>query len=267
MPGSVTPRDIAVAPGRDAGVIERLVRSPGWFCLLTLVLTAVGLWLDSFTSLSQQMLLSLVVWAYLAMVFAYLSPLERAQTAIVVVVATATEIAGSIIWGVYEYRLGNLPLFVPAGHALVYLTGIRFSQIAAVRARASLVRVVAAAGVATWAVLGLLVLPRLDVAGASGALFLLVFLWRGRAPTIYVGVFLAVAFIEIYGTAIGTWTWASQVPLLGIPDGNPPSGIAGVYVMFDIAALIIAPTLLARAALTRRRRSSHRPQRPLTDQS
>ena len=54
--------------------------------------------------------------------------MERAQTSVVVVVATCAEMIGSVIWGVYTYRLGNLPLFVPPGHGLVYLTGLRLSQ-------------------------------------------------------------------------------------------------------------------------------------------
>ncbi|MGI9539674.1 MAG: hypothetical protein ACR2N6_05945 [Miltoncostaeaceae bacterium] len=266
---SSLPRDIAAPISPDAGVVERLVRSPGRFCLATLALTVVGLWLDGFTTLPQQMLLSTVVWGYLVLVFFYITPIERAQTVVVIVVATTAEIIGSIIWGVYEYRLGNLPLFVPAGHGLIYLFGLRLSQTAFIRARANAFRIAAALAVATWAVLGLVALPQLDVAGASGALLLLLFLWRGRAPTVYAGVFVAVAFLEIYGTAIGTWTWAEAVPILGIPDGNPPSGIAGVYVMFDIAALALAPAVLAALAIPKGwfRRRDGVSQEELTDQS
>lgn len=270
MSVSTVPREVTAPISPNAGVVERLVRSPGRFCLATLALTTVGLWLDGFTTLSQQMLLSTVVWGYLAIVFFHITPIERAQTIVVIVVATTAEVIGSIIWGVYEYRLGNLPLFVPAGHGLIYLTGLRLSQMAFVRARANAFRLFAAVGVGTWAILGLVALPQLDVAGASGALLLLLFLWRGRAPTVYAGVFLAVAFLEIYGTAIGTWTWAETVPVLGVPDGNPPSGIAGVYVMFDIAALALAPAVLAATAIPRRwfrRGRATGAQDELTDQS
>ena len=40
------------------------------------------------------------------------APLLRAQTLVVVVVATCAEVVGSLIWGVYTYRLENLPSFV-----------------------------------------------------------------------------------------------------------------------------------------------------------
>jgi hypothetical protein len=62
---------------------------------------------------------------------------------------------------------------------------------------------------------------------------------KTRRP-VYAGVFLAVAALEIYGTAIGTWTWEGAVPGLGIPQGNPPSGAASGYVVFDILALALA---------------------------
>jgi hypothetical protein len=66
-------------------------------------------------------------------------------------------------------------------------------------------------------------------------------------------VFLVVASLELYGTAIGTWRWARAVPGLGIPDGNPPSGVASGYVWFDVMALVTAPLALT---LVRRRRAS-----------
>ena len=73
------------------------------------------------------MLLALCTWVFLGIVFVYLTPMERAQTSVVVVVATCAEIIGSVIWGIYVYRLGP-PLFVPPGHGFVYLTGLRISQ-------------------------------------------------------------------------------------------------------------------------------------------
>jgi hypothetical protein len=65
-------------------------------------------------------------------------------------------------------------------------------------------------------------------------------------------VFLVVASLELYGTAIGTWRWERTLPGLGIPDGNPPSGVASGYVWFDVMALLVAPYLIALAQRSRR---------------
>ena len=241
------------------GVVARVVRTPTLFCVAVLAITVTGLALDHFANLGGQMVLALCTWGFLAIAFVHLTPMERAQTSVVVVVATCAEVIGSVIWGVYTYRLGNLPLFVPPGHGLVYLAGLRMSQTPLFRDRGRLLVIAAMAGVSSWALLGLTVLPRTDVAGAVGAAVLLLFLWRGRAPAVYAGVFFAVAFLEIYGTAIGTWRWAEEIPGLGVPDGNPPSGAASGYVFFDIAALALAPgLLLAWARVTGRLRGTGR---------
>jgi hypothetical protein len=91
------------------------------------------------------------------------------------------------------------------------------------------------------------VLPRSDVGGALGAGLLAIYLLRGRAPEIYAGVFLVVAWLELYGTAIGTWRWAAEIPGTSVSLGNPPSGVASGYVWFDIVALALAPHVLAFA--------------------
>jgi len=251
---TATARQAPVAPRAGAGWVERIVRSPGRFCAATLAITTLGLLLDRYADLSQQTLLGLATWFFLLVAFLYLTPQERAQTTVVVVVATMAEVLGSVIWGIYDYRLGNLPLFVPPGHALVYLTGLRFSQTAWVREHRRLFIGLVVAAIASWAILGLILLGRSDVAGAVGAAVLLLFLWRGRAPLVYAGVFVAVAYLEIYGTLLGTWRWAEHIPLLAVPDGNPPSGAASGYVLFDIAALSLAPAVLAAAAAARRTR-------------
>jgi hypothetical protein len=114
-------------------------------------------------------------------------------------------------------------------------------------------------GAVTWGALGLGVLPRLDVAGAFGVPLLCLFLWRSRSRATYAGVFLVVAALELYGTSIGTWRWARELPGIGVPDGNPPSGVASGYVWFDVMALLIAPHLMTLTG-TVRNFHSHRHQ-------
>jgi hypothetical protein len=233
-------------------VAGRIVRTPGLFVPAMAVITLLGLWFDSLSGVRLQLLFALCAWIFLAIAFRYQTADRRAQVAVVVAVATCAEIIGSIIWGVYTYRLGNLPLFVPPGHGLVYLSGVAISETSWCRRRPKLLVGVAMTLLWTWAILGLTVLQPMDASGAIGAVTLSIFLVVGRAPAIYAGVFLAVAFLEIYGTAMGTWTWAAEVPGVGISQGNPPSGAASGYVFFDIAALTLGPALLRLARAVRR---------------
>jgi hypothetical protein len=196
--------------------------------------------LDTQVSFHGQLALGALTFLVLAAALRPLPSLVRAQAVGVVLFATVGEVTGSLLWGVYHYRLHNLPLFIPPAHGLVYLSGTALSR--TLRARA--VVWAAAAGASAWAIAGLTVLSRLDVAGAFGVPLLLVFLWRSRSRATYAGVFLVVAALELYGTSIGTWRWAATLPGLGIPDGNPPSGVASGYVWFDVMALVVAPWLV-----------------------
>ncbi|MCW2966028.1 MAG: hypothetical protein JWO17_3280 [Actinomycetia bacterium] len=198
--------------------------------------------LDHYASYPEQLALGALTWVVLAAVLTRVPAERRAQALGVVAFATIGEVTGSLIWGVYSYRLHNLPLFVPPAHGLVYLTGLALATALARHARTLVT--VAAVGAAAWGLLGLTVLPRRDVAGALLVPMLLLFLWRGRNRAIYAGVFLIVAALELYGTAIGTWRWVRELPGLGIPDGNPPSGVASGYVWFDVMALLVAPYIV-----------------------
>jgi len=212
-----------------------------WLAAAGAAYLAALLALDTQVGRGGQALLGVLTWLVLLAALVPMRPLVRAQALGVVAFATVGEMTGSLLWGVYRYRLHNLPLFIPPAHGIVYLSGLALAG--AVPARA-LVRC-AAAGAIAWGVAGLTVLPRLDVAGAVGVPLLCLFLWRSRQRAVYAGVFLVVAALEVYGTSIGTWHWARELPGLGIPDGNPPSGVASGYVWFDVMALLVAPWLVA----------------------
>ncbi len=203
---------------------------------------------DTQVDLTGQLVLGALTWIALAIAARPLALERRAQVAVVVCAATVAELAGSILWGVYSYRLHNLPTFVPPAHGLVFMAGLSLSG--ALRRHVRPLVVAAGAIALGWGVLGLTALPRTDAAGALGVPLLLAFLWRSRARAAYAGVFLVVAALELYGTAIGTWRWAAELPGLGIPNGNPPSGVASGYVWFDVMALLFAPRLLAVAERT-----------------
>jgi hypothetical protein len=216
------------------------VTVPRRYTVLLPAYLAALLAVDTQVGRGGQVVLGALTFVVLAAALRPLATLARAQAVGVVLFATVGEVTGSLVWGVYHYRLHNLPLFIPPAHGLVYLSGVALSR--SLRDRA--VVWAAAIGATAWGIAGLTVLPRLDVAGAVGVPLLLVFLWRSRWRATYAGVFLVVAALELYGTSIGTWRWAHQLPMLGIADGNPPSGVASGYVWFDVMAVLVAPWLV-----------------------
>ncbi len=93
----------------------------------------IALPLDSVSTPDQQLLISVSAWLFLALALAVQSPAVRVQVITLVCVATVLEIIGSIVWGAYRYRLGNLPLFVPAGHGPFYLAALRTASLPLLR--------------------------------------------------------------------------------------------------------------------------------------
>lgn len=222
------------------------------FAAMVLCVITGFLAIDHFANADEQFLLGAATWLILIASCAPLSREDRARALLVVAVASCAEVLGSIVLGAYTYRLDNLPAFVPPGHGLVFLAGLRISQSAPVRLhpRAFVGTVIAI--VTAWGLAGLLILGRTDELGAITGALLIYVLLRGRASTLYAGVFLMVAILELYGTSIGAWHWASTAPGTPLLAGNPPSGIASVYVLFDIAAIALASRLLAAVDALRR---------------
>lgn len=213
--------------------------------------TVGGLAVDRQVGHGGQLALGVFTVGVLATLLAFQPTTVRMQTLAVVVIATLGEVIGSLVWGLYGYRLENLPTFVPPGHGLVYLAGLSLAALLARHATALLL----AAGLvaATWGVAGVTVLPAPDVSGTIGCAFLICVLVWARRP-VYAGVFMVVVGLELYGTALGTWTWQPTVPGLGLSQGNPPSGVASGYVVFDVVALaLIARLSVVAAALQSRR--------------
>jgi hypothetical protein len=226
--------------------IDVVARSAADLALAGVVLVWVPLVLilDRDAGLGFQHLLGLGTWLLLLTLLRRESPLVRAQTAVVVVFATAVEYTFSPLLEVYVYRLDNVPAYVPPGHGLVYLCALTLGRSALFRAYARpLVRLTVVIGGA-YAAWGLLLTDRPDVLGAFWYGCLVGFLLWGRSRLLYVGAFLVVTYLELIGTALGIWAWQTHDPAGLVSIGNPPSGAAGGYGWFDLAAILAAPALL-----------------------
>ena len=234
----------------------------GWIGAV-LLLDAVPLPTGPAAEIARQVLLGAATWAVLVRLLRREAALVRAQTAVVVLLATLVEYTFSPLLEAYVYRIGTVPLFVPPGHGLVYLGAVVLGRSALLRARPRLAvgATVLVGGV--WAGAGLADVPRPDVLGAFWFACLLGFLAWGPSRPLYVGAFVVVGYLELLGTGLGTWAWASHDPVLGIiSQGNPPSGAAGGYGWFDLYALLLGPRVMTvgRAAGRRVRSGLERAQ-------
>ena len=236
-------------PDRRAGnhqVAHRIAGSlrPYWLQGYLLLYLPFLLLADSHvTALWQQWILGFLTFVALFLATLKVPREQRAQVWICVVVATGFEIFGSLIWGVYRYRLHNLPLFVPPGHGGVYMFGLLAAQTPLVLRYGRKVAYVVLVAAAVWGVAGLSVLPllsgRWDVQGALCLPVFAYFLLRSPRWSLYAGIFVVTGVLEIVGTSLGNWYWMPVAPWTHIPSGNPPSVIAGGYCVIDASVLAV----------------------------
>ena len=80
-----------------------------------------------------------------------------------------------------------------------------------------------------------------DSVGALLYCVFLGYLFKGRSPMVYLAAFFITTWLELIGTYEGTWKWAAIDPVLQLPQGNPPSGVAAWYCLVDAVAIGGAP--------------------------
>lgn len=217
--------------------------SIGLACLLTLTI-AGGLALDARAGPWAQHAVSVWVWGLLGWMAWRAGKRERWAMLLCLVIATAGEVVLALLWGLYDYRLGNLPLFVPPGHVLLFWLGLAASTRlpAAVLAPVpALATALVAAGVVLnndWLSVPLLVAYLLC--------------WRfGRSPALYSTMFLLALAMELWGTALGNWRWRDLVPGLDLPMSNPPLAAGAFYAVLDLMVLAALQGLGAVQGVTR----------------
>lgn len=198
---------------------------------------AIGLFLDSDASLTLQNALGVAAWCILAALLKGEPAEVRVQVVVVMLVATACEYYFAPNWHIYIYRFDNVPAYVPAAHGMIYLAAAVLARSAVFKRHGRLLTGLAVASGAAWATWGVWFAERGDVGGAALFLILVGFILFGGARLLYVAAFFITTYLELVGTHYGTWAWATHMPVFGLSQANPPSGIAAGYCVFDAAAV------------------------------
>lgn len=197
-------------------------------CSLTI---ALGLVADQWGGPWAPALVSLWVWGCLPLLFRH-SPHEARGLLACLCIATLGEGVLSLVWGLYDYREGTIPLFVPPGHVMLYWLGLQLAP----RLPGGLHRAIvflALIGVTGFALAGK------DGLGPALLLIFLACVRWGPTPRLYTSMFLLSLLMELWGTWLGNWRWAAQVPGLGWPLANPPLAAGAFYCVLDLLAGLV----------------------------
>ena len=200
---------------------------------------AFGLLLDQHVEFWGQLVTNIAVWLIFIAILRRAPATERFTLVACVIYATIGEIFLSLVWGLYDYRLGNIPLFVPPGHALLFMLGMMIASRITDRV-AWCVPLLAAPFVLVLAVTGI------DSFGAPLFALLVLCMVFGPAKKLYATMFALALAMEIYGTWVGNWAWATHVPWLGLSTVNPPLAAGAFYCVLDLLVTATAAARLRR---------------------
>jgi hypothetical protein len=199
-------------------------------CALSIVL---GLYVDQKIELWGQLATSVAVWVVMLRFMHHARGDLRVLVLACLAWSTFGEIIGSLVWGLYTYRLFNVPAFVPPGHVLMLLLALFLAE----RYR-RWVLVAAPAIALTYGLYALV--NRIDLVSVMLTPILIATLIFARKRHIYAATFLAVIPLELYGTWMGNWRWDSIAPGLDLSMANPPICIGAVYCARDtLSALTV----------------------------
>jgi hypothetical protein len=93
-------------------------------CFLVPTLITAGLAIDQVGGPWGQPLVVAATWLSLLWILLAVPRATQVMMLICLVYASIGEVLLSLVWRVYDYRMGNLPLFVPPGHVLLFLLGL-----------------------------------------------------------------------------------------------------------------------------------------------
>ena len=208
--------------------------------LAAVAILGLGLWADIHVDLPGQLAIGALVWALTLALLAPMPAGERRFYFACIAIATAGELFLSLVWGLYTYRLGNVPMFVPPGHALMLMLGVALTR----RMTESAARAILG-GAGAYTILA--ALYGLDTLAVPLYLLLAVSVLALPAHTrLFASSFVLTLALELYGTALGNWSWDREVPWVGLVTTNPPA-IAGAFYCTLHALAIGVKRLLERA--------------------
>ena len=205
----------------------------------TAVLAAViagGLALDQAVAWGQTAV-NVVVWALFVHLLRGADRPGRVLLLACMLLAGLGECLLSLVWGLYDYRLGNVPLFVPPGHALLLLLGIQMAA-RVPRGVTWWVPVAAAPLVAWQAASGI------DRLGVLLFALLLAAMAISPARRLYAVMFALALAMELYGTWLGNWRWREAAPGLELAMQNPPLCAGAFYGVLDLLVLGVMRVML-----------------------
>lgn len=188
-----------------------------------------------------------VVLIFIAFLYSYSKSNYRVRS--IMLIGMAVGMAGELLFslglGMYHYRLDNVPLWLLFGHGLIFAAVYRISHSPAIWHHREHIQQGLVAFAMFYAFLWL-ILDNDWFGFLCTVVFLFILFYAKRSRLFFLIMFVEVCYIEQIGTATGCWYWPEMT--LGLfswlPSGNPPSGVAVFYFLFDAVVSFIYLNIL-----------------------
>ena len=152
---------------------------------------------------------------------------ERIEMLAVLAFATPMELFFSEVWLIYEYQRDLMPLFVPVGHYFLFDLGRRVAKHLPVGSPIYLILFLVPF-VVYMAVIGI------DTSAVILLFLTLGFVHYGPEPRLYASMVWLALFMGLWGTYLGNWAWAPEVPYTIFTAWNPPLLVGAFYCFGDL---------------------------------
>ena len=206
------------------------LRAPHAVPLNIVAVISGGLALDAAFGWPGQ--IAAIAWTFA--VFAWLYRVgganEKRVLILCTVIAGIGEVFLSLVWGLYDYQFNNVPLFVPPGHALLMTLGL----ICARRLPNTVMWTISLGALAWGCYVWVIGFDRFGAALFGIYAFCMM---TSNAKSLYATMFVLALMMELYGTALGNWTWRPIAPWVELTSANPPFSAGAFYCMLDLLVL------------------------------
>jgi hypothetical protein len=219
---------MAAVPLMSADPEHNRIDATTWRYVVLVVATfGAGLMVDQYGGLAGQLAVSVWCWSLMLRLISVSPPQWRPAFFACLIWATAGEIFLSLVWGLYTYRLGNIPFFIPPGHVFLFWLGVTFaSRLPRLFVYAVPVAATGYAGYAFYQGFDTVSIPLV-------ALFILCWL-QPRGRQLYSLMLVMSLMVELYGTWMGNWVWHRDVAYFPLNSANPPLAAGSFYCMLDV---------------------------------